>query len=243
MAFGGETVDNIGVIRRFPSASMLTGIFANALGWYRTEGLRHQRLQDRLVFAARIDREPATSAPLRDFQTAQLGASDRGWTTRGVPEDRAGGRRTYDAPHLRFRDYFTDMAVTVALRLEPPNDEPDLDLVALALQEPSRPLFIGRRPCLPSAPLFAGFSEGETALDALRSWPLADAVPANGDDVDAVAALWPADESPAWASATRTYTLTDERNWDSSGLHGGGRLVCEGVLDGFAGAPSAGSDG
>ena len=62
MAFGGETVDNIGVIRWFPSASMLTGLVANALGWDRTEGARHQRLQDRLVFAARIDREPAGGA-------------------------------------------------------------------------------------------------------------------------------------------------------------------------------------
>ena len=26
MAFGGETIDNLGVIRRFPSASMLTGL-------------------------------------------------------------------------------------------------------------------------------------------------------------------------------------------------------------------------
>ena len=30
MAFGGETIDNLGVIRRFPSASMLTGLLANA---------------------------------------------------------------------------------------------------------------------------------------------------------------------------------------------------------------------
>ena len=33
MAFGGEKIDNYGVTRRFPATSMLTGIFANALGW------------------------------------------------------------------------------------------------------------------------------------------------------------------------------------------------------------------
>ena len=32
MAFGGETIDNLGVIRPFPAVSMLTGLFANALG-------------------------------------------------------------------------------------------------------------------------------------------------------------------------------------------------------------------
>ena len=72
MAFGGETIDNYGVIRWFPSASMLTGLLANALGWRRIEREQHQRLQDRLVFAARIDREPATGVRLTDFQTAQL---------------------------------------------------------------------------------------------------------------------------------------------------------------------------
>ena len=85
MAFGGEIIDNYGVIRWFPSASMLTGLLANALGWRRIERERHQRLQDRLVFAARIDREPATGVRLTDFQTAQLSANDQGWTTRGSP--------------------------------------------------------------------------------------------------------------------------------------------------------------
>ena len=57
MSFGGETIDNLGVIRPFPAASMLTGLLANARGWRRIERKRHQDLQDRLVFAARIDRE------------------------------------------------------------------------------------------------------------------------------------------------------------------------------------------
>ena len=70
MAFGGETIDNYGVIRPFPSASMITGLLANALGWRRIERQDHQRLQDRLVFAARIDRERAGGSRLTDFQTA-----------------------------------------------------------------------------------------------------------------------------------------------------------------------------
>ena len=102
MSFGGETIDNLGVIRLFPSASMLTGLLANALGWRRIEAQRHQDLQDRLVFAARIDREPAGGLRMTDFQTAQLGANDKGWTTRGAPEERAGGANTYNAPHLRL---------------------------------------------------------------------------------------------------------------------------------------------
>ena len=156
MAFGGETIDNLGVIRWFPAVSMLTGLLANALGWRRVYRERHQDLQDRLVFAARIDREPAVGVRLTDFQTAQLGANDKGWTTRGAPDERAGGANTYLATHLRWRDYFADMRVSVALRLEPSEQTPTLEDLAVALDEPVRPLFIGRKPCLPSAPLYGG---------------------------------------------------------------------------------------
>ena len=98
MSFGGEAIDNLGVIRPFPAASMLTGLLANSLGWRRVESEKHQRLQDRLVFAARIDREPAGGVRMTDFQTAQLGANDKGWTTRGVPDERAGGAQHLQRP-------------------------------------------------------------------------------------------------------------------------------------------------
>ena len=226
MAFGGETIDNYGVIRWFPSASMLTGLLANALGWRRIERDRHQRLQDRLVFAARIDREPATGARLTDFQTAQLSGKDQGWTTRGVPEGRAGGAATYDAPHLRYRDYFADMQVSIALRLESADETPTLDELAEALQEPARPLFIGRKPCLPSGSLFGGFSQGDTALAALLATPLATDIP----PAVTIRVLWPDMEGEAEITPSRSYMLTDQRNW-TSGLHGGGRLVCEGAIE------------
>ena len=226
MAFGGETIDNLGVIRRFPAVSMLTGLFANALGWRRIESDKHQCLQDRIIFAARIDREPAGGLRMTDFQTAQLGKRDRGWTTRGAPEGRAGGDRTYDAPHLRYRDYFADMRVTVALRLRPADEEPTVDDIAHALDEPARPLFIGRKPCLPSGPLCVELRDAQSALDALIDTPL-DA-PDISDD-SAVHMLWQNGESSDKVRTANSYMLTDERNW-RSGLHGGGRLVHEGTL-------------
>lgn len=221
LSFGGATIDNLGVIRPFPAASMLTGLFANALGWRRTEREQHQQLQDRLVFAARIDREPATGVRMTDFQTAQLGAGDQGWTTRGTPEGRAGGANTYNAPHLRYRDYYADMRVTVALRLEPADDSPTLDELAAALDEPARPLFIGRKPCLPSTPLFGGFEDGDTALAALLRPPLYCDSPTS----EPVRALWPVDEGVSDIKSPPPEMLTDQRNW-RSGLHGGGRWVC-----------------
>ncbi len=237
MAFGGETIDNYGVIRRFPAASMLTGLLANALGWRRVDRDKHQRLQDRLVFAARIDREPAGGLRMTDFQTAQLGRNDKGWTTRGTPEGRTGGANTYDAPHLRYRDYFADMRVTVALRLSPTDEEPTLGDLADALNEPTRPLFIGRKPCLPSTPLYAGNREADSALAALIKTPV------ESDDAlldTDIRLLWQDGEASEQARAVNTYMLTDERNW-RSGLHGGGRLVHEGTLpiDRFGNGESA----
>ncbi len=246
MSFGGEAIDNYGVTRRFPAASMLTGLFANALGWRRTERARHQRLQERLVFAARIEREPAGGLSMRDFQTAQLGANDKGWTTLGVPEDRAGGVNTYKSPALRYRDYYADARIVVALRLDPADESPTLDDLAAALDEPARPLFIGRKPCLPSAPLFAGFADGDTALAALIAAPL-DGEADAADSARRVSLLWPEGQGVAGVDGlteSNFSMLTDQRNW-ASGLHGGGRWVHEGTLPASAFAPAkrAGSDG
>ena len=241
MAFGGEAIDNYGVIRRFPSASMLTGLFANALGWRRVERERHQRLQDRLVFAVRIEREPHGKVGMTDFQTAQLDRN-KWWTTRGQPEGRGGvGGGAQAPPHLRYRDYFADMRVCVALRLEPSDDCPALDALADALNEPARPLFIGRKPCLPSAPLFGGFAEGDTALAALMATPIEE----NEDDrrsrrrSERVSLFWPNGEGDDRVNSTRDYMITDQRNW-VSGLHGGGRWAREGSAsrDQFKSAPS-----
>ncbi len=233
MSFGGETIDNYGVIRWFPAASMLTGVFANALGWRRIERERHERLQERLVFAARIDREPHGGVRLRDYQTVLLYEDEEGWTTRGHPEGRKKSPSYQPIPPdnrraltwQRYRDYFADMRVIVALRLEAEDESPTLDELADALQEPARPLFIGRKPCLPSAPLFADFVEAGNTLDALLNLPL------QGEERerdDRVRLLWSDGEGMDCASIDRDFMLTDERNW-VSGLHGGGRRVFEGT--------------
>ena len=230
MSFGGETIDNLGVIRRFPSASMLTGLLANALGWRRIERERHQRLQERLVFASRIDREPAGGVRMTDFQSAAINNTEQSWTTRGRPEGRRGG--TFQN-HLRYRDYYADMSVTVALRLEPDGEKPTLDDLAQALEEPARPLFIGRKPCLPSEPLYLETVDADSALAALVAVP----VDPERDPQGTVRVAWPDGEGNDEILPHNTYMLTDQRNW-GSGLHGGGRLVHEGnhPRAGFTGA-------
>lgn len=211
LAFGGVAIDHVGPTRNFPSASMLTGLLANALGWRREQAERHQALQDRLIYGALTAREGRL---LTDTQNAKLEKNDRGWTSWGEPEGRAGA--TYDSPHRRRRDYLADHDCRVALRLGP-GDGPTLDDLAAALDLPARPLFIGRKPCLPAVPILAGWLEGETARAALASLGI------NGP------ALWPADDGDTDYARAHRKELADLRNW-RSGLHGGTRIVVMGEL-------------
>ena len=92
--------------------------------------------------------------------------------------------------------------------------------------EPARPLFIGRKPCLPSAPLLAGIVEAKTTLGALLNFPLS---PDEHADGAPVRLFWDKGEQAARINSNRNYMITDERNW-VSGLHGGGRNVFEGTM-------------
>lgn len=212
IAFGGEAIDNYGVIRDFPALSMVTGLIANALGWDRADFDAHDRLQTRLVMGTRLDRD---GQRLMDFQTAQLAKSDSGWTTRGRPESRTG--ISYDSPHLRYRDYHADLDALIALRLEPADEAPALDDIAHALDHPMRPLFIGRKPCLPSSRLFVDIIHAADVLDALQR------APASTDSTFRF--QWPQGEGTL--PHARSVDVCDERNW-RSGVHGGWRAVYEG---------------
>ncbi|KPQ08602.1 MAG: subtype I-E CRISPR-associated protein Cas5 [Rhodobacteraceae bacterium HLUCCA12] len=214
MAFGGIAIDHVGPTREFPSASALTGLQANALGLRREDALAHQALQDRLIFGALSIMPEGRKVPLvvTDTQNAKLEKSDSGWTTWGVPDGRAGA--TYDSPHRRRRDYLADHETRVVFRLSA-GDGPTLDDLAKALDRPARPLFIGRKPCLPTSPLLAGRAKGATAYLALRSLGLSGR------------AIWP-DEGDRHDGALR-HDIADLRNW-TSGLHGGSRVVMEGSI-------------
>ena len=220
MAFGGVTVDQVGPTRDFPAASMLTGLLANALGLHWSDRGAHQALQDRLIFAARRERKLDGSGVVTDMQNARLAKSDKGWTTLGAPEGRGGA--SYDAPHRRTRDYLADQAVRVVVRLDPTTSPPTLERIAETLDRPARPLFIGRKPCLPTCRLMDGWADGETAHAVLSSLP----------GLGPFRALWPVGEGPeTGGDVDRLTDLADLRNW-KTGLHSGSRRVVEGHIEG-----------
>lgn len=231
IAFGGETIDNFGVIRDFPALSMVTGLMANALGWDRGDDVQHNRLQARLRLGARLESVPEY---LREYQTAELFEDDAGWTTYGQPEGRAkspsyspskNGRKSLTLQ--RYRDYHADLTALLAVRLELAEEAPTLEDIAQALDRPQRPLFIGRKPCLPVGRLVAGWVDADTVLQALQLAP----VP---HEHSGLRAQWPDGEGQL--PGDRLVDVCDERNW-TSGVHGGWRPVREGLIKNAGNTP------
>lgn len=221
-AFGGVAIDQMGITRDFPAASMLAGMLGNALGYRREQWEEHQRLQDRLVFAARRDLENPLGV-LTDVQNAQLSKTDRGWTSWGTPEGRDGA--SYGAPHRRSRDYHADTRLVLVLRLEPQVEQPDLKTIAAALRNPVRPLFIGRKPCLPSRPIWH-----DEIVNTPNAYSALQLAATDERSESAPRALWPLAEGPTEGrSVHRIVDLADMRNW-RTGLHGGTRQVVEGFV-------------
>ncbi len=224
MSFGGVLVDERGVTEPFPTCSMLTGLLGNALGYDHREAEALGRLQDRLRHAVRRDRP---GRPLVDFQTVDLGQPflAEAWTTRGEAVSRRGGTAA-TGTHIRRRHYWADAIFTVALALDPATEEPELARCATALAEPERPLFLGRKPCLPSRPLALGIVRAESLHAAIVRAPLSRR---------AAAGPWTA----WWAEASepvppegggRLVPVSDERDWANQ-VHTGRRFVWESTIE------------
>lgn len=206
MSFGDVAIDEIRPTRRLPGRSLLTGLLANALGLEHREVVALDRLQDRLRFAARLDK---AGISLVDFQTAEIRKDDPLWTTRGLPAQRAGGDQSYTGPVLRYRHYRADAVVTIALTLVPPNESPDMATIEAALRRPERPLFIGRKSCPPSRPVFAHAVEADSLVAALDALP-------GGDR----AKLIETEDDPGEPAGRRVVDVADRRDWQL-GLHAG----------------------
>ena len=212
MSFGDVAIDEIRPTRRLPARSMLTGLLANALGWAHRDVAALDRLQERLRFAARLDRE---GQGLVDFQTAELAKDDPLWTTRGVPAERAGGAASYSGPALRYRHYRADAAVTVALTLVPAEEAPDLAALEAALRQPERPLFIGRKGCPPGRPILDRLVAAESLVAALDQ-----VAPAPPRRAAADLLVIETEDQPGEPEAQRLIAVADRRDW-RLGLHAG----------------------
>jgi CRISPR system Cascade subunit CasD len=231
MSFGAPIVDNQGEIQPYPALSMMTGLLANALGFDHRETARIERLQERLRYASRQDRR---GRQIQDYQTVDLSKpyidDDRAWTTHGELAQRKGGSAS-SGTHIRHRDYWADAIHTVAVTLDPPDESPTLDDLATVVQHPARPLFLGRKPCLPAGSLFVDRIQADALPDALVRAPLHP----RADDGPTYSAWWPthpdADDPPADdpLSEDLRRPVTDRRDWQNQ-IHTGERWIARGTL-------------
>ncbi len=167
MSFGGPIVDNNNYTDELPGRSMITGLLGNALGYEHAEMDKLRLLQDRMELAVRIDRP---GERLTDFQTVDLGQEhlvNPGWTTYGKKEVRGGSPSAQKGTHIRYRDYYADRLCTVVVSLKASAEGPSIDDLASALEQPERPLFIGRKTAVPSRPICGGVIEAASIAKAL----------------------------------------------------------------------------
>jgi len=227
VSFGAPAIDAHGFVQRFPALSMLTGMCANALGWDHRDWRGLDRLQARMQYAARIDRQGSS---LVDYQTVDLSqpsltAEVAGWTTRGAIAQRGGGQENASGTHQRRRHYRADSIHTVVVTLTG-DETPSVDDLERALVEPSRPLFLGRRTCIPAAPILLATIEATSLVSALETVPRCER-----GDAGPLPASWPSNEaSPGGTRGGREVATSDERDWRSR-VHVGRRLVREGHVN------------
>jgi CRISPR system Cascade subunit CasD len=229
MSFGSVMVDQHGYIDRFPGIAMFTGLIANALGWEHSRFDRLQELQSRLEYAARWDIRPERMV---DYHTVDLGQAkmkEPGWTTREEPEHRRGGKSAREGTHQRYRHYWTDGLMTAALTLKG-DGLPDLATVCDALHRPARPLFIGRKTCLPARPLLdpeTPVAEGKNLLEILRQVPSWDRKGSRQSRECTLIACWPMELQVTDRDIVRR--VFDLRDWFND-IPAGSRWRAEGML-------------
>lgn len=224
MSFGSVVVDQQNRTDALPYRAMLTGLIANAMGLTRHDEAKLQALQARIRYAARRDRQGTT---IVDFQTVDFSqshlASNLGWTSRGKLEERKGGGAS-DGTHIRYRHYLADAIVTVALTLDPADEEPSLSSIGQALKLPARPLFLGRKTCVPSGPIWLAEVEAPSLRQALEDAPRSERA-----DLGKLQAVWHESEGREDESS-RLFPRVEDRDM-ANAIHVGRRIYVEGRVD------------
>jgi CRISPR system Cascade subunit CasD len=148
-----------------PSRSGVLGLVAAALGIERSDTPAHQRLEQDLGLAVRVDHP---GKPLRDYHTAQSPSQKRGlrWATRRDELNPAGDLNTI----LSERGYYTEMDALIALWARGSSPAYPLIRVEARLAEPVFTLYLGRKACPLGLPPAAHLVPAEDLDAAFRAY-------------------------------------------------------------------------
>jgi len=155
-----------------PTKSGVIGLLGAALGYPRGDA-RLERLDGSLCFGVRVEhpgRKITDYQTITDYLPTAAGAYKMsGSKTASTLE--AARRNGTPATIISPRDYLEDAAFLVALEAREGGEE-ELEAAVHAVQHPRWPLFLGRRACPPSRPIFDSFSHQYVGLqDALERHP------------------------------------------------------------------------
>lgn len=154
-----------------PTKSGVIGLLGCALG-YPMRDARLEELDSALRFGVRVEHPGAV---LNDYQTITdylptAGGNFRvkGGTLSG-PASRLAEQGYQPSTILSPRTYLEDAAFLVALEARTANEVQVLAACAQAVQRPQWPLFLGRKACIPTRPIYDDYGEQYADIeDALR---------------------------------------------------------------------------
>lgn len=156
-----------------PTKSGVLGLLGCALG-YPMRDARLEKLDSALRFGARVEHPGAV---LNDYQTITdyLPAGDGKYKVRNStntvkgPPSKLEAEGKAPATILSPRTYLEDAAFLVALEARTTDDVQVLAACAQAVQRPQWPLFLGRKACVPTRPIYDDYGEQYADIeDALR---------------------------------------------------------------------------
>jgi CRISPR system Cascade subunit CasD len=146
--------------RAEPTKSGVVGLLACARG-INTDGDLRQ-LSQQVRIGVRCDRP---GKPLTDYHTIG-GGFEKPMLLQA--DGKLKRMPNTDKPHIEqtWRTYLHDASFLVAVRAEPTL----VEILSDAIQNPHWPIYLGRKSCPPSFPLFAGVGNYTSLEDALMAW-------------------------------------------------------------------------
>ena len=149
----------------FPTKSALWGLIFNALGWYgrQKEALARVRHLPVCIYGYQAPALPV----LRDYQTIGIGWDESDpWESMMVPKKENGTKSNGGGGRIVVKDYLCDARFAAFVSV-PSDWEDDL---RRGFANPAGTLYLGKKACLPSAPVYAGIygtrKEAEAGLAA-----------------------------------------------------------------------------
>lgn len=147
-----------------PTKSGVIGLIGCAMGLRRNDQRLHE-LSESMQMGVRVDR---AGTLLVDYHTTG-GAKAADGEPEGMLNAQGKLKRETD---VSTRRYLMDASFIVALR----GAETDVEACAHALQHPVWPIFLGRKACVPTEPVYAASGDYAALSTALKAQPLAERV-------------------------------------------------------------------